>query len=503
MDTRLPGPRTLVGPLLLLAAVAGLWGGLVRQPLWHTDLWGHLAYGRWMVEHDGQTPANEPFLPHATDEPLVDTARWSQLIGFRIMSVGGGEALQLLYATLVTGCALLAVMPVLVSRRRRRIPAAVCGAAIFLAVGWQQLQIIRPQLAGLACFTLLMALMHDPRPSRRRVILVGIVLGLWANLHGSFVIGWFLLVLHVAGRAIDCRHRTGGWRSWQSDRQLAHRFRQAIVGLLIPLVATPYGVTLPWSAWRIGQHPNLADIVEWQPLAWEQSQARAMLAAVILILALALASRRRIRTPAWMMLATTGVATLMCSRLINWWAPVAGLIVALQASGLDRQVTDAPTCTTKQKRKLVGCGLVVATIAIISSPAARGLLTHRDTLLARRPLVSAATPVEAAAWLVAHPPRGMVLAAYEWGDFLIWQGPPRIQLLVASHTHLIPQGVWRDYIEVIGVGHDWPQRLERQQVRTLVLDKQRQAGLITALTDHPLWNRNYSDDLAEVWSRKQ
>ena len=78
-----------------------------------------------------------------------------------------------------------------------------------------------------------------------------------------------------------------------------------------------------------------------------------------------------------------------------------------------------------------------------------------------------------------------------------------IQLLVASHTHLIPQGVWRDYIEVIGVAHDWPQRLEHQQVRTLVLDKQRQAGLIAALADHPLWNRDYSDDLAEVWSRKQ
>ncbi len=500
MDTRLSGPRMLVGPLLLLVAVAGLWSGLVRQPLWHTDLWGHLAYGRWMVEHDGQTPSNEPFLPHATGEALVDTARWSQLIGFRIMSAGGGEALQLLYATLVTGCALLAVMPVLASRRGRRIPSAVCGAAIFLAVGWQQLQIIRPQLAGLACFTLLSALMHDPRPSRRRVILVGIVLGLWANLHGSFVIGWLLVVLHVIGRVIDCRHRTGRWRS---DRQLAHRFRQAIVGLLVPLVATPYGVTLPWSAWQIGQHPNLADIVEWQPLAWGQIQARAMLAAVILILALALASRRRIRTPAWLMLATTGVATLVCSRWINWWAPMAGSVVAFQASGLGHQVRTASTFSTRQKGQLAGCGVIVATLAIISSPAARGLLTHRDTLVARRPLVSASTPVEATAWLVSHPPRGMVLAAYEWGDFLIWQGPPQIQLMVASHTHLIPESVWRDYIEVIGVSRDWPQRLERQQVHTLVLDRHRQAGLIAALANHPLWKKNYSDDLAEVWSRKQ
>ena len=68
---------------------------------------------------------------------------------------------------------------------------------------------------------------------------------------------------------------------------------------------------------------------------------------------------------------------------------------------------------------------------------------------------------------------------------------------------LLPESVWRDYIEVIGVSRDWPQRLERQQVHTLVLDRHRQAGLIAALANHPLWKKDYSDELAEVWSRKQ
>ena len=150
MGARFPLPRMLVGHLLLLVAVAAVWSLLARQPLWHTDLWGHLAYGRFMIEHAGLTPATEPFLPYALDLPLVDTARWSQLIGYGVLWAGGVEALQLLYATLVTGCALLTVTPVLASRCPRRIPAAIAGAAIFLAVAWQQLEIMRPQLAGLA-----------------------------------------------------------------------------------------------------------------------------------------------------------------------------------------------------------------------------------------------------------------------------------------------------------------------------------------------------------------
>jgi len=503
VGARFPLPRMLVGHLLLLVAVAAVWSLLARQPLWHTDLWGHLAYGRFMIEHAGLTPATEPFLPYALDLPLVDTARWSQLIGYGVLWAGGVEALQLLYATLVTGCALLTVTPVLASRCPRRIPAAIAGAAIFLAVAWQQLEIMRPQLAGLACFTGLMTLLCDPRPSWWRMVLVGVVMGAWANLHGSFVIGWLLLTAHLAGRIIDRIVRTRRWNSWRHDRQLAYRFRQATLGLLVPLVATPYGTRLPWRAWQIGQHPNLADIIEWQPLGWDQAQAQAMLAALLMIGSLAFVGRRRVRCWAWLMLITTGVATVACSRMINWWAPVAGLIVALQASVPGTSLgIQHPLCSTDRRKVLVG-GLLLALVTLIAAPATRGLLLERDTLAARRPMVSSATPIEATAWLVEHPPEGMVLASYEWGDFLIWQGPPKIQLMVASHAHLIPETAWRDYIEVIGVARDWQQRLDRHDIQALVLDRHRQAELITALENKPGWRQDYSDALAEVWSRKQ
>ena len=507
VDTRLPGPRQLVGPLLLLAAVAGLWSMLARQPLWHTDLWGHLAYGRWMTEHDGQAPLREPFLPYADDSPLVNTARLSQLIGYRVLAAGGVEALQLLYATLVSGCALLAVCPVLVSRCRHRIPAAIAGAAIFLAVGWQQIEIIRPQLAGLACFTLLLALLHDPRPAWWRVVLVSVVLAAWANLHGSFVIGWLLLTAHLLGRAIDRVARTRSLNSWCSDRQFTFRLWQTIVGLLAPLLATPYGFHLPWVAWRIGRHPNLADIIEWQPLAWDQPQAKAMLVATVLIVSLGLASRQTVRAWAAVMLVTTGIAALVCSRMINWWAPVAGLVVALQASTLGKPTPFAAKLTSARWQDPARRGLAVALIAfatVIAAPAARGMLTERDNLLARRPIVSAATPIEVTDWLRKHPPRGIVLAAYEWGDFLIWQGPPRIQLLVASHAHLVPESAWQDYIQVIRVADDWNTRLDRHNIQTLVLDRHRQAGLIEALEAlgaKSNWKQVYADQLAEVWTR--
>src|SRR5580698_2685798 len=31
-------------------------------PLWHTDIWGHIAYGEWILDHR-QLPEKEPFTP--------------------------------------------------------------------------------------------------------------------------------------------------------------------------------------------------------------------------------------------------------------------------------------------------------------------------------------------------------------------------------------------------------------------------------------------------------
>jgi hypothetical protein len=194
--------------------------------------------------------------------------------------------------------------------------------------------------------------------------------------------------------------------------------------------------------------------------------------------------------------------------MINWWAPVAGLVVALQASTLGKPTPFAAKLTSARWQDPARRGLAVALVAfatVITTPAARSMLTERDNLLARRPFVSAATPIEVTEWLRKHPPQGIVLAAYEWGDFLIWQGPPRIQLLVASHAHLVPESAWQDYIQVIRVADDWNTRLDRHHIQTLVLDRHRQAGLIDALEAlgaKSNWKQVYADQLAEVWSRE-
>src|SRR3990172_4798801 len=79
-------PEWLKAPrrVFVVTAVLGVvYCVLNYRPLWHTDLWGHLAYGR-LIWQTRSIPETEPFLPLAVGVRLVDTAWLGQWIGYAV-----------------------------------------------------------------------------------------------------------------------------------------------------------------------------------------------------------------------------------------------------------------------------------------------------------------------------------------------------------------------------------------------------------------------------------
>jgi len=61
-------PNATRGHVAIVAAVCGVFLLTSFNRLNHTDLWGHLAFGRYIVEH-GAVPTGDPF--SAPDDPLA------------------------------------------------------------------------------------------------------------------------------------------------------------------------------------------------------------------------------------------------------------------------------------------------------------------------------------------------------------------------------------------------------------------------------------------------
>jgi len=71
-----PGMSRPSAFLLLLACAA--FAAFSEQRLVHTDLWGHLAYGR-EITLNRKLPDTEPFMPLAAGVPFRDTAWLSKV----------------------------------------------------------------------------------------------------------------------------------------------------------------------------------------------------------------------------------------------------------------------------------------------------------------------------------------------------------------------------------------------------------------------------------------
>ncbi|MGE5193683.1 MAG: hypothetical protein ACM3U2_14400 [Deltaproteobacteria bacterium] len=479
---------------ILAVVVATIFWLYSRQPLYHTDLWGHLAYGR-LIWETGSLPAREPFMPLARDVPLVDTAWLAQAGGFLVYSQWGPPAIQFLHALAIAVCC--GILAQGVYRRTRSILWTIAGLGLFEALNWFQFQIVRPQMAGLVCCAALLAMITGRRWHNYYWAAIPAMLALWANLHGSFIVGLGYLACAAAGRTVDVWRRARSLAAPLRDSRVRRLFAVTALASLAVLL-NPYGVRLYSEVIAFSRTPNLRALLEWQMLDLGSTQGKiAVGVAVALVLALTL-SPRRVLAGELLALVVLGAAALWSARMLIWWTPVAAHALAIHAHEVWRRFLPAVSGESARRRSAlwtsVAAGIVIA--FIVATPLGTRIVTGTTPDLARS--VSPQTPLGATAWLQEHPPAGQVFNVYEWGDYLVWAGPPHLGVFVTSQAHLVPPEVWRDYLAVIRVTSGWDEILNKYAVSTVVLDKQRRGALIAKLRINGAWSVVFEDEVAVI-----
>lgn len=135
--------------------------------LFYSDLWGHVAYGEWILQHQ-QLPTEEPFVPLAAGVPVIATAWGGQVLLALAVRTGDHEWLSHLFAITVW------VSYLILARafwfRTRHGGVALLGAFVAWCISWGRHAIIRPEIFGVLCFFTLIWLLADelslePRPT--------------------------------------------------------------------------------------------------------------------------------------------------------------------------------------------------------------------------------------------------------------------------------------------------------------------------------------------------
>ena len=473
------------------------------RPLWHTDLWGHLSYGRH-IWNSGALPSTEPLMSLAVGSSFVDSSWLCQVLGYGAWLVGGKAALASGFGAVVALA--LGLLLFRVHNRTRSGLFATLAFGLTVWINWHQLAIIRPQAIGFLMFCGLFCGLMRRDWSKANWWLVPAMFALWANIHGSFVVGLGLLGCFTLGRAIDVVRRSGNPMAMLHDVKVSRLLLLTELAAVATLI-NPYGLGLYATVLTFGSHPNLASIIEWQPLTISMAQGQAAAVAVLLLFFAYRVSPRRVASAEVLTLTIFGASALWTSRMIMWWAPLAAVLIALHGAaawrkwrGLGLSLEPAPRASMWTIVS-IGISLVVFQLSHVGGVAIAAIAGKYPSARADKVALSRLTPVGAADFLVENPPQGLVFNTYELGDYLQWAGPEEIQVFVNSHAHLAPPDVWNAYMNIIERRANWLSMLDRYGVNAIVLDKQYRAPMIDSLSQNEDWRLQFSDDRSAVFYR--
>lgn len=499
-------------------------------PMFYSDVWGHVSYGEWILDN-GKLPATEPFTPLTEGVDVFVTAWLGQValaVSGRAVGVEGYSAL---FA--VTNLLTYIVLSFALWRRCGVGGVALLSALIAWFVNWGRHAVIRPEMFGCACFATLLLLVsrkdarpesagssvdrESERPLRWSVWLgVPLVMLLWANLHGSFVVGLVALACFPIARAIDVLLEGRGPLGVLRDRA----FQQwALVTQLATLAVcvNPHGFDLLIHTAVFPNNPNLKDIIEWYSLEMVSLEGITVGASWVLLLVVLRHSRVRMRTVDACLLAVFTLAVCLRVRMVSWYAPVLMWVLASHVRDVLLQLrerffpadsgevvssevsTEVGWLQQRQPRNIV-FALLMVWLTFSFSPVSSLVMgggRKAEQAYHRK------TPRELTAWLREHPPEGLVANPQWWGDWLVYDGPESLQVMMTTNAvHVAPPRVWKDYMAVANGSEMTERILAKYRINTVILDRELQPDLNRRMSSSTRWQRVYQNELCRVFQRK-
>jgi hypothetical protein len=485
-------------------------------PVTNTDIWWHLAAGRWILEQ-GAFPDIDPFAAGTLGREWIDVHWLFQVIAYAVHSAGGPLGLVLIKCLLFAAAAFFLLKAAEVSTASRFRPLIVAWLCLLMVAG-QSWVFARPIVFSLVFIGVFLWVLERFKKDGRLfpLILLPLIQLLWSNTQALSVLGPVIFLCYMVGEGLShlaVRMRIHGFEAEHNlpATALARLLRVfALVG--IACLLTPYGLSAlglpfkllgridpvygqlfsqnvsenlpPWILERAGAHP----------VGYFKWIAVATFASFLLQL-------KRISPSRLLLTGAAFFLALLANRNVLLFYQVAGPVTMINvcAAAAERFKTRRPRFSA---RALESPLLAIAVVGALGLQL--GITAKHDGSVAR--VSPFTTPKESAEILRKQPEGGRLFNSVRYGGYLIWALHPGWQPIIDGRLVIRSAKQFSDYLRVV----DQPERFSayhhNYRFRAVILPAattDRYRKLIRHLYNDPEWSLAYTDGTQVLFLPKE
>ncbi len=351
----------------------------------------------------------------------------------------------------------------------------------------------------------------------RRVFWYPLIMLLWANLHGGFLLGFILLALFAVGGLIQYFGSDGAENRALTLTRVSH----LVWAFLLSFVASsinPYGYKLYSHIYAYLTNRFLMDHIDEFLSPNFHGSAQQCFAAMLLITLVALASARERLTPARLLIVVfAAYSGLYSSRNL----PVSSILLALIIAPLLTMIIANAAQNEKiipQLRKLFSRfssfsnrmdsmefsfrGYLWPALSVFLGIAIcmNGGKVGRQQWMNSR-FSPERFPVQATDFILLRQIHSPIFCPDYWGGYLIYRLYPQSKVVIDDRHDLYGENFLEQYLQVIHVSPQWSDVLNSERVNWILAPVQ--SPLANILTISPAWKMDYGDGTAGLFERVQ
>lgn len=479
--------------------------------LWMALFWSISASGPRLLNFDGDLPRHlllGRLIRETRNVPLTDTFsfrtegyasiphEWlSQVIFSLSHDLLGLSGVVVLTALIVTGTWALIFHEA--NRRTRHFFAAFFLSA--LGIGATMIHVLpRPHIFTYL-FTILWIVTLERITTRKpgNWWLLPVLMLLWVNLHGMFVLGIIILGIYLVGSFLEAPSRA--WLARPSIRALWLGGGLSLIATLL----SPSGIKIWEAITSLGSNSYITSrIPEYQSANFHLPETWPFILLLLLTVTAFARSKQKISwTEILLTVSFTGIA-LYTSRMIPLFAIIVVPIAAKTVGDwLEQEYTGSPFLRIEKNIATINSSsngsiwlIVLFLTVVLMFSTGRGI----DPQSKGNSFDPSFFPVQAVHWLNQNPQPGHMFNEFDWGGYLLLKLSPSQQIFMDGHTHIYGEALTREYETVVTSRKGWQDILDKYQVKWAIV---RAGSAISQSLQSNDWDILYQDQTSVILRR--